>query len=150
MHFLIQQTGHTQIPTCFDTEVPPSGSYYSKGAKTNLLIYILLIGTDAANDSCIVTHHKSSLQLILCILTILCTCTIKRFNYGHKNEQNWYGQVSLHIFVVITPWRWHLGAETCSSLCVCVCVCVCVCHTSCIARRICWTIYWLQEHAPYE
>jgi hypothetical protein len=50
MHFLVQQTGHTQIHKLFGTEVPSSGSYYSNGAKANMLVYLLLIGTDVAND----------------------------------------------------------------------------------------------------
>jgi len=39
--------------------------------------------------------------------------------------------VGLYIFVVITPWRWHLGAETCRSLCN-------VCHGYWITKCICW------------
>ena len=40
----------------------------------------------------------------------------QRVKYGYKNEWNIYWQVGLYNFVVITPWRWHLCAETCSSL----------------------------------
>ena len=39
MHFVLQHTWHTSIPTCFGTEMPSSGSDYNTGAQTNLPIY---------------------------------------------------------------------------------------------------------------
>jgi len=36
--------------------------------------------------------------------------------HGQKNIKI-YSRVGLYKFVVITPWRWHLCAEICRSLC---------------------------------
>jgi len=33
----------------------------------------------------------------------VCVITIKRFNYGYKNERNTHWQVGMYAFVVITP-----------------------------------------------
>jgi len=48
----------------------------------------------------------------------LCILAVEHFNYVYKNEQNVCLQVGLNSFVVITPWRRHLGAEICGILCM--------------------------------
>jgi hypothetical protein len=51
--------------------------------------------------------------------------------------RNMYWHVGLYIFVITTPWGWHIDAETCSSLCT-------VCYIWCITEWICWKIYWFK------